>query len=154
RTQRTVRRDALGERHAAGVNPPRAPRHRAVWTCGRRAGDVRSATDPGAASDPGGSRAAQPRGRAAPRGPPGPALYSGRGSWYPLATNSTNPRFIMREAVVVATARTGLAKSHRGSFNNLESPTLVGHCIREVVKRAKLDPAEVEEVVCGAALQQ
>jgi acetyl-CoA C-acetyltransferase len=60
----------------------------------------------------------------------------------------------MREAVVVATARTGLAKSNRGSFNNIESPLLAGHCIREVVRRAKLDPAEVEEVVCGAALQQ
>ncbi len=60
----------------------------------------------------------------------------------------------MREAVVVATARTGLAKSNRGSFNNIESPLLAGHCIREVVRRANLDPAEVEEVVCGAALQQ
>jgi acetyl-CoA C-acetyltransferase len=60
----------------------------------------------------------------------------------------------MREAVVVSTARTGLTKSFRGSFNNLESPTLAGHVIREVVKRAKIDPAEVEEVICGAALQQ
>ncbi len=60
----------------------------------------------------------------------------------------------MREAVVVSTARSGLAKGIRGSFNNLESPTLAGHCIREAVKRAKVDPAEVEEVVCGAALQQ
>jgi acetyl-CoA C-acetyltransferase len=60
----------------------------------------------------------------------------------------------MREAVIVSTARTPIGKAYRGAFNNLESPTLAGHAIREAVKRARLDPAEVEEVIMGAAVQQ
>jgi acetyl-CoA C-acetyltransferase len=60
----------------------------------------------------------------------------------------------MREAVIVSTARTPIGKAHRGAFNNTESPTLGGHVIREAVKRAGVDPAEVEDVVMGAALQQ
>jgi acetyl-CoA C-acetyltransferase len=60
----------------------------------------------------------------------------------------------MREAVIVSTARTPIGKAHRGAFNNLEAPTLAAHAIREAVRRAKLDPAEVEEVVMGAAVQQ
>ena len=60
----------------------------------------------------------------------------------------------MREAVIVSTARTPIGKAYRGAFNNTESPTLGGHVIREAVKRARIDPAEVEDVVMGAALQQ
>ena len=60
----------------------------------------------------------------------------------------------MREAVIVSTARTPIGKAHRGAFNNTESPTLGGHVIREAVKRARLEPAQVEDVVMGAALQQ
>src|SRR5262245_24556344 len=60
----------------------------------------------------------------------------------------------MREAVIVSTARTPIGKAYRGAFNNTEGPTLAAHAIREAVKRAKLEPAEVEDVIMGAALQQ
>ncbi len=60
----------------------------------------------------------------------------------------------MREAVIVSTARTPIGKAFRGAFNNTESPSLGGHVIREAVKRARLDPQEVEDVIMGAALQQ
>jgi acetyl-CoA C-acetyltransferase len=60
----------------------------------------------------------------------------------------------MKEAVIVSTARTALAKSFRGSFNDTEAPVLSGHAVREVVKRAGVDPAEVDDVIIGAASQQ
>lgn len=60
----------------------------------------------------------------------------------------------MREAVIVSTARTPLAKSYRGAFNNTESPVLSGHCVRHAVARAKVDPAEVDDVIIGSAVQQ
>src|SRR5210317_1154297 len=60
----------------------------------------------------------------------------------------------MREAAIVATARTGLAKSFRGGFNDTEAPAMGGHVVRAVVERAGLDPAEVDDCVMGAAAQQ
>jgi acetyl-CoA acetyltransferase family protein len=60
----------------------------------------------------------------------------------------------MKEAVIVATARTPIGKAYRGAFNNTESAILGGLTVAEVVKRAGIDPAEVEDVVWGAALQQ
>jgi acetyl-CoA C-acetyltransferase len=60
----------------------------------------------------------------------------------------------MREAVIVSTARTPIGKANRGAFNNLESPSMASFAIREAVKRAKIDPSEVEECIMGAALQQ
>lgn len=60
----------------------------------------------------------------------------------------------MKEAVIVSTARTGLAKSYRGSFNNLETPSMVAPVIQAVLERAGVDPGEVEDVIMGAALQQ
>lgn len=60
----------------------------------------------------------------------------------------------MREAVIVSTARTPIGKAYRGAFNNTPSPTLAGHAIKHAVKRAGIDPAEVDDVVMGAALQQ
>jgi acetyl-CoA C-acetyltransferase len=60
----------------------------------------------------------------------------------------------MKEAVIVSTARTGLTKSHRGSFNNLEVPSMVAPVIQAVVERAGLEPGEVEDVIMGAANQQ
>ena len=35
----------------------------------------------------------------------------------------------MREAVIVSTARTGLAKSHRGGFNNTGGAAMAGHAV-------------------------
>ena len=60
----------------------------------------------------------------------------------------------MREAVIVSTARTAIGKAYRGAFNNLEAPTLASHAIRAAVERARLDPAEIDDVVMGAAVQQ
>lgn len=60
----------------------------------------------------------------------------------------------MIDAVIVSTARTPLGKSWRGSFNMTHGATLAGHAIEHAVKRAGIDPAEVEDVVLGCALQQ
>jgi acetyl-CoA C-acetyltransferase len=60
----------------------------------------------------------------------------------------------MREAVIVSTARTPIGRAYRGAFNDTQSQQLGGHAVREAVRRAKLDPAEVEEVVFGAAMQE
>src|SRR5438309_11050696 len=56
----------------------------------------------------------------------------------------------MREAVVVASSRTPLAKSFRGSFNLTRPDDLAAHAIRDVLGKApRLDPAEVEDVILG-----
>jgi acetyl-CoA acyltransferase len=56
----------------------------------------------------------------------------------------------MREAVVVTSSRTALAKSFRGSFNLTRPDDLAAHCIQDVLRKTpKLDPAEVEDVVLG-----
>jgi acetyl-CoA C-acetyltransferase len=60
----------------------------------------------------------------------------------------------MREAVIVATARTPIGKAYRGAFNNTEGPTLGAHAIREAVKRAGIALNEVDDVVMGCAVQQ
>lgn len=60
----------------------------------------------------------------------------------------------MNEAVIVATARTALAKSFRGSFNDTEAPVLGGHVVKAVVGRSGIEPAAVEDVIMGAAVQQ
>ena len=60
----------------------------------------------------------------------------------------------MREAVIVATARTAIGRAYKGAFNNLESPTLAGYPIAEAVRRAGVDPAEVEDCIMGASIQQ
>jgi acetyl-CoA C-acetyltransferase len=60
----------------------------------------------------------------------------------------------MRSAVIVSTARTPIGRAYRGAFNDTAAQALGGHAIAAAVARAKLDPAEVEDVVMGAALQQ
>ncbi len=58
----------------------------------------------------------------------------------------------MREAVVVASSRTPLAKSFRGSFNLTRPDDLAAHCIRDALgKVPQLDPAEIEDVILGCA---
>jgi acetyl-CoA C-acetyltransferase len=59
-----------------------------------------------------------------------------------------------REAVIVSTARTALAKSWRGAFNLTHGATLGGHVVKAAIERAKLDPAEVEDVLIGCALPE
>src|SRR5258706_7352463 len=60
----------------------------------------------------------------------------------------------MAAAVMVSTARTGLGKSWRGAFNMTHGATLGGHAVKAAVERAKLDPAEVEDVIFGCALPE
>src|SRR6187399_2571734 len=60
----------------------------------------------------------------------------------------------MTDAVIVSTARTGLAKSWRGAFNMTHGATLGGHAVRAAVERAKVDPGEVEDVLMGCALPE
>ncbi len=60
----------------------------------------------------------------------------------------------MREAVIVSTARTPIGKAYRGAFNNLDAPTMGAQAIREAVRRAKIEPGEIDDVVMGAAMQQ
>ena len=57
----------------------------------------------------------------------------------------------MTEAVIVSTARTPLCKSWRGALNMTHGATLGGHVVKAAVGRAKLDPAEVEDVIMGCA---
>jgi len=57
----------------------------------------------------------------------------------------------MREAVIVSTARTGLAKSWRGSLNLTHGATMGGHVVSAALQRAKVDAAEVEDVIMGCA---
>jgi len=60
----------------------------------------------------------------------------------------------MREAVIVSTARTPIGKAYRGAFNDTQAQALAGHAIANAVSRAGIDPAEIDDVVIGAALQQ
>ena len=60
----------------------------------------------------------------------------------------------MRDAVIVSTARTPIGRAYRGAFNATPAPTLAAHAIRAAVARAGIDPAEIEDVIFGAALQQ
>ncbi len=55
----------------------------------------------------------------------------------------------MIDAVIVSTARTGLAKSWKGAFNMTYGATLGGHAVQHAVARAGIDPAEVEDVIMG-----
>jgi acetyl-CoA C-acetyltransferase len=55
----------------------------------------------------------------------------------------------MADAVIVSTARTPIGKAHRGAFNMTTGPTLGAHVIAHAVKRAGVDPAEIEEVILG-----
>jgi acetyl-CoA C-acetyltransferase len=57
----------------------------------------------------------------------------------------------MAEAVIVSTARTGMAKSARGGFNNTHGAVLGGHVIGHAIARAGIDPKEVEDVYLGCA---
>ncbi|MFL5236379.1 MAG: acetyl-CoA C-acyltransferase [Rhizomicrobium sp.] len=57
----------------------------------------------------------------------------------------------MREAVIVSTARTGLAKSVRGGFNTTHGAVMAGHAIRHAIAKAGIEPQEVEDVYMGCA---
>ncbi len=61
----------------------------------------------------------------------------------------------MRDVVIVATARTGMAKSFRGSFNKTRPDDMAAHCVREALKKLPhLDPAEIDDVVMGTGFPE
>ncbi len=60
----------------------------------------------------------------------------------------------MRDAVIVSTARTPIGRAYKGGFNAMPAPTLAAHAIKEAVTRSGIDPAELDDVLLGASLQQ
>ncbi|HVI24522.1 MAG TPA: acetyl-CoA C-acyltransferase [Myxococcales bacterium] len=60
----------------------------------------------------------------------------------------------MPDAVIVSTARTGLAKSWRGALNMTYGATMGAHAVRAAVERAGVDSGEVEDVLMGCALPE
>jgi len=57
----------------------------------------------------------------------------------------------MQDAVIVSTARTGLAKSWKGAFNMTHGASLGGHVLAAAIARAGIEPGEVEDVIMGCA---
>jgi acetyl-CoA C-acetyltransferase len=64
-------------------------------------------------------------------------------------TNYKEPQ--MTDAVIVSTARTGLAKSWKGAFNMTHGATLGGHVLNAAIERAQIDAGEIEDVIMGCA---
>ncbi|MFT5692568.1 MAG: acetyl-CoA C-acetyltransferase [Oceanicoccus sp.] len=60
----------------------------------------------------------------------------------------------MKEAVIVSVARTPIGKAYRGAFNNLESPSMSSYAVKAAVARAGIDPAEIDDCIWGASIQQ
>ena len=59
----------------------------------------------------------------------------------------------MKDAVIVSTARTPIAKAMRGAFNDLKTPSMTAIAIRAAVERAGIEPAQIEDLVLGTAMQ-
>jgi acetyl-CoA C-acetyltransferase len=57
----------------------------------------------------------------------------------------------MTDAVIVSTARTGLAKSWKGAFNMTHGATMGGHVLKAAIERAKMEAGEIEDVIMGCA---
>jgi acetyl-CoA C-acetyltransferase len=57
----------------------------------------------------------------------------------------------MIDAVIVSTARTGLAKSWKGAFNMTHGATLGGHALAAAIARAQIESGEIEDVIIGCA---
>ena len=60
----------------------------------------------------------------------------------------------MKDVAVVGYCRTGIAKAVRGALNQTHGIPLAAHVLRQVVERARIDPAEVEDVVLGCGLPE
>src|SRR5690242_5820093 len=72
----------------------------------------------------------------------------------PRAAQSATQERTMTDAVIVSTARTGLAKSWRGGFNLTHGATLAAHVIKHALERAKVEGGEVDDVMLGCALPE
>ena len=60
----------------------------------------------------------------------------------------------MKQAVIVSTARTALAKSVRGGFNQTHGAVMGGHAVKHAIAKAGIDPAEVEDVYMGCGMPE
>ena len=60
----------------------------------------------------------------------------------------------MKQAVIVSTARTGLAKSVRGGFNDTHGAVMGGHAVKHAIARAGIDPGDIEDVVMGCGFPE
>ena len=60
----------------------------------------------------------------------------------------------MKQAVIVSTARTGLAKSVRGGFNLTHGAVMGGHAVKHATLRAGIDPGDVEDVFMGCGFPE
>lgn len=59
----------------------------------------------------------------------------------------------MREAAIVSTARTGVARAFKGAFNNTDAPRMTAHVMNAAIERAGIDPARIEDVAIGVGTQ-
>jgi acetyl-CoA C-acetyltransferase len=60
----------------------------------------------------------------------------------------------MRDAVIVATARTPIGRAYRGAFNDTPAATLAAHALQAAVRRAGVEPDEIEDCLLGCSLPQ
>ena len=60
----------------------------------------------------------------------------------------------MKQAVIVSTARTGLAKSVRGGFNQTHGAVMGGHAVKHAIARAGIEPGAVEDVYMGCGFPE
>src|SRR5690606_19772932 len=60
----------------------------------------------------------------------------------------------MADAVIVSTARTPIGRAYRGAFNNLHGASMGGHVVAEALKRAKVEPDDVSDVMMGCAMPE
>ena len=60
----------------------------------------------------------------------------------------------MKQAVIVSTARTGLAKSVRGGFNQTHGAVLGGHAVKHAIAKAGIEPGDVEDVFMGCGMPE
>ncbi len=60
----------------------------------------------------------------------------------------------MRDAVIVAAARTPIGRAYKGAFNSTAGATLGALSLEAAIARAGIEGGEVDDVVWGSALQQ
>ncbi len=60
----------------------------------------------------------------------------------------------MKQAVIVATARTPIGKAFKGAFNSTHGADMAAHAIKSALERAKIDPGDVEDVIMGCGLPE
>jgi acetyl-CoA C-acetyltransferase len=59
-----------------------------------------------------------------------------------------------KDVAIVSFARTGIGKAFRGSLNKTHGATMAGFVIEQAVKRAGVDPKEIDDVILGCGLPE